>query len=325
MKNNPLGITLEDYKIGGPGQTTQGELDMLYKAMSAGNITGRDTADSTSASGAPLKVESLENTLKVLTFSQQDIILWKMIPKLPAYNTVEEYNELSSYGSEGGAFNLEGVLPREEDSIYTRRSQLVKFMGNTRIITHPMQLVNTMIGNVIQQEIKNGSLWILRKLDAALVHADSNIIPAEFNGLYAQQQNSFSTVALHQESDNVIDLRGKILNEATVEDACLAIMENHGNPDTLMAPPKVLSDFATTFHESKLIQPNTAQVAAGEMGQNVKKFMSQFGPIDLGFDKFMTFGPAKKLASAATGGTDSPTAPTADATTPKAADRKSVV
>lgn len=124
-----LGISLADYGspanddslLFGNANVSQEELTELSKALEAGSLQGGATANQGAGfSGAPLRVESLENTLKILTFKESDIQFWKRVPKLVAYNTVEEFNQLNSYGSEGGVFNNEGELPREEDTIYTR-------------------------------------------------------------------------------------------------------------------------------------------------------------------------------------------------------------
>ena len=126
-----LSINLADYGFAAQqdgfhaGMHSSESLDQLNKALAAEQITGRDTADLTTASGAPLKVESLEKTLKHITFREQDIRLWKDLPKKPAYNTVEEYNQQVSYGANRGGWNREGELPEEEDSIFVRRAQLV--------------------------------------------------------------------------------------------------------------------------------------------------------------------------------------------------------
>jgi len=83
---NNLGIGLDSYANSGNdgfGSNSQAELSNLHKALSAGSITGRDTDGLTVAgSGAPLKVESLEKSLKVLTFKESDIVVWRTIPKL---------------------------------------------------------------------------------------------------------------------------------------------------------------------------------------------------------------------------------------------------
>ena len=112
--------------------------------------------------GATLKVEDLENTLKVLTFRESDIKLWKKVTKLPAFNTVEEYNQQLEYGTVGHSFVDEGGLPEDDSPMYKRQAELVKFMGTTRSVSHPMQLVSTMVGNLIEQEVKNGTMKLLR-------------------------------------------------------------------------------------------------------------------------------------------------------------------
>ena len=281
-------IQLSDYQLGLDnqvmfgGQTSPEDLDNLNKALAAGQITGRDTTNLTTASGSPLKVESLEKTLKVLTHSENDVVFWKNIPKMPAFNTVEEYNQLTSYGQERGGFNNEGELPIEEDSTYVRRAQHVKFLGVTKSVTHPMTLVNTMIGNAIDREVKNGTLWILRKLDKALFTGNASIVPQEFNGLLTQhaQNDSFLTLDDYYKSEVVVDLKGSVLTEAAIEDAANGIVQNVGLGTDLYAPPKVLSDFVKNFYGNKFIQPNTQALSAGVMGQRVKSFESQFGNIN---------------------------------------------
>lgn len=320
-------IQLSDYQLGLDnqvmfgGQTSPEDLENLNKALSAGQMTGRETTDLTTASGSPLKVESLEKTLKVLTFSENDVTFWKNIPKAPAFNTVEEYNQLTSYGQDRGGFNNEGELPIEEDSTYVRRAQHVKFLGVTKSVTHPMTLVNTMIGNAIDREVKNGTLWILRKLDKALFKGNAEIIPQEFNGLMTQhaQNDSYLTLDDYHNSEVVVDLRGKRLSEEAIEDAANGIVANFGLGTDLYAPPKVLSDFVKGFYGNKFIQPNTQQISAGVMGQRVKSFESQFGNINLNQDIFMNQAPPKKQGAAGTS-VNSPAAPTGVSVTPVATD-----
>ena len=308
MLTNNLGVSLADYQNGNfDGQAlfdganvSAEQLAELSKALNAGDITGRDTANSLTSSGAPLKVESLENTLKVLTFKESDIQFWKRVPKLAAYNTVEEYNQLSSYGSEAGVFTNEGELPKEEDSLYVRKAEIVKFLGVTKIVSHPMQLVKTHIGSIIQQEIKNGTLFLLRKADRALAFGDSSIVPQEFNGFYAQHRNAFTNYTDYMNSDVVIDLRGKYLKEENIEQGALSIIGNFGHANLLMAPPVVLSDFVKNFYGNKFIQPNSPALTDGIMGQRVQRFQSQYGEIELGYDIFLNANSPRKTSDGAT-------------------------
>lgn len=306
---NNLGVSLSDYAMSdmnlgqvqsGNANISQEELSELSKALEAGSITGRETTNSTTASGSPLKVESLENTLKTITFKETDIQFWKRIPKLAAYNTVEEFNQLAGYGSNAGVFTNEGELPHEEDSLYIRKAEIVKFMGITKSVSHPMQLVKTMIGNVIQQEIKNGTLHLLRQADKHLAFGDANIVPQEFNGFIAQQRNSFTSMNDWMSSDNVIDMRGKALTETSIENGSLSVVNNFGQANLLMGSPVILSDFVKRFYDSKFIQPNTPALQNGIVGQRVQKFQSQFGEIDLGYDIFMNPGSPRKTTDGAT-------------------------
>lgn len=320
-------IQLSDYQLGLDnqvmfgGQTTAEDLDNLNKALAAGSITGRETTNLTTASGSPLKVESLEKTLKTLTFTENDVVFWKNIPKAPAFNTVEEYNQLTSYGQDRGGFNNEGELPIEEDSTYVRRAQLVKFLGVTKSVTHPMTLVNTMIGSAIEREVKNGTMWILRKLDKALFTGNADLVPQEFNGLFTQhaQNDAFLTLNDYFNSEVVVDARGLPLSETHIEDAANGIIQNFGLATDLYAPPKVLSDFVKNFYGNKFIQPGQGGTVNGVMGQRVKEFESQFGNIKLNHDIFMNAGATKKQGAAATSAS-APAAPTATSATPVASD-----
>lgn len=308
-----LSINLADYTGAGNGfgGASMESVDSLNKALQAGSITGRETTDMMDASGAALKVESLEKTLKHLTFRENDIKFWKDIPKKPAYNTVEEFNQQTSYGNDRGGFNAEGELPEEEDSVYVRRAQLVKYLGVTKSVTHQMTLVNNTIGNIMQKTIKDGTLWILRKLDQSLFFGNEKLVNLEFNGFLAQQEqsDSWQDRNAYLNSEHVIDMRGKSLSEDAIESGANSIVESYGLATQLYTAPSVLSGFVKQFYGNKFIMPNTQALQAGIMGQRVQQFESQFGPIGLNQDIFFKKKPAKTAQSEATSD-KAPNAPT---------------
>lgn len=299
-----LSINLADYTGAGNGfgGASMESVDSLNKALQAGSITGRETTDMMDASGAALKVESLEKTLKHLTFRENDIKFWKDIPKKPAYNTVEEFNQQTSYGNDRGGFNAEGELPEEEDSVYVRRAQLVKYLGVTKSVTHQMTLVNNTIGNIMQKTIKDGTLWILRKLDQSLFFGNEKLVNLEFNGFLAQQEqsDSWQDRNAYLNSEHVIDMRGKSLSEDAIESGANSIVESYGLATQLYTAPSVLSGFVKQFYGNKFIMPNTQALQNGIMGQRVQQFESQFGPIGLNQDIFFKKKPAKTAQSEAT-------------------------
>ena len=318
-----LSINLSDYGYAAQqdgmhaGVGSMENVDQLNKALAAEDITGRDTTNLTTASGAPLKVESLEKTLKHLTFRENDIRLWKDLPKKAAYNTVEEYNQQTSYGANRGGWNREGELPEEEDSIYVRRAQLVKYLGVTKSVTHQMTLVNTMVGSIMERTIKDGTMWILRTLNQGLYFGNEKLVPEQFNGFLAQQQQSDAWASYddYMNSEHVVDLRGKSLTEDAIESGANSIVENYGLATQLYAAPAVLSNFVKNFYGNKFIQPNTPALSNGIMGQRVQAFDSQFGQIGLNHDVFFKKQPSKSAASAATS-TKAPATPVWDSSSP---------
>lgn len=302
-----LSINLADYGYASQqdgfhsGQGSMENVDALNKALEAGDITGRETSNLTSASGSPLKVESLEKTLKHLTFRESDIRLWKDLPKKAAYNTVEEYNQQTSYGQNRGGWNREGELPEEEDSIFVRRAQLVKYLGVTKSVTHQMTLVNTMIGSVMEKTIKDGTMWILRTLNQGLYFGNEKLVPEQFNGFLAQQMQSdaWASYGEYMDSEVVVDLRGNALTEDAIETAANTIVENYGLGTQIYGPPTVLSNFVKNFYGNKFIVPNTPSQSGATMGQRVTSFDSQFGSIGLNHDIFFKKLPSKTPATSA--------------------------
>ena len=319
--NSVFGVSLADYSDGavfsGDGSIT--ELAELQKALEAGDVTGMQTLGRTDVPGATLKVEDLENTLKILTFKESDIILWKRVRKLPAFNTVEEFNQQLEYGTDGYSFTDEGALPEDDSPMYRREAQLVKFMGTTRSVSHPMQLVNTMIGNVVDKEIKNGTMKILRDADRSLWFANSHVISQEFNGYRQQQIDALGGMNSWMQSDVVIDLRGKKMDETVFEIGCLNIINNNGEADLFMCPPQVLTSFRSSILDQKRIYVGTNENPQVNAGMEVLKYMSQFGMVDLEYDKFLTNNNRFKTLTSPATNKKAPMKPVADTTVPSAA------
>jgi hypothetical protein len=69
------------------GASSQQELDNLNKALAAGqDINAPGSA--VDGDGFALRVESLERTLKNVTYRMENLKLYKALPKLAAFNTV---------------------------------------------------------------------------------------------------------------------------------------------------------------------------------------------------------------------------------------------
>jgi hypothetical protein len=296
---------------------SQQEAGELLKAMQAGQITGRDTTD-LSLTQEPLKIESLEKTLRLLEFRMKDVKLWNAIPKLTAYNTVEEYIQLESYGTDRGGFYAEGELSDVEDSKYKRRAEQVKYIQVTGSVTLQAQVVRSYV-DAMRKEVENKTMWIIRTVSNALTKADANKNDLQFNGIYAQHakigSNSgdvYATLDSWQDSPAVIDMRGASIRQQDVEDAAESVDASFGNVDTLFAPPTVLGGlFKDYFERQRIIMGATGY--RGSIGTNPKAIDTQFGDVALMQDKFLKKTPARYATDGATSG-KAPATPTSVST-----------
>lgn len=303
--------SINDYANEGfAGGEADGQLE-LQKAMSAGQITGRDTTGQ-SLTQEPLKAESLEKTLKLLEYRASDIKLMNLMPKLTAYNTVEEFLQLSSYGSQRGGFYDEGELSDVEDSAYIRRSELVKYMQVTGEVTMQAQMVRSYV-DAMRQEVENKMMWIMRLANRSLTHADSEVIPQQFNSIYKQhasvgttQDFLYPTFERYYASETVIDLRGASLKQGDLEDAAVRVDANYGNVSHLCAPTTVISAFAKDYYETQRIMMNGA--FNGAINTVPKVITTTLGDIQLVSDKFMKVDPPRMATTPATS-TKAPAAP----------------
>lgn len=202
------------------------QLEQLQKALGTG--TEGDAYGTHAGDMSALRPQSLEQTLKVVTARDKHMKFWPTIGKKQAYNTVEEFNVLDSYGGDSSPFFMEGGLPSEEDSHWIRQAEKVKFLGTTRSITHPAQLVRNVAGDATAMQAEAGTQWILQNLERALYFADETVDPMAFNGLYAQVRNFCKGKDF--ENQHIIDLKGKPLDENILEDIATIIADNYGNP-----------------------------------------------------------------------------------------------
>ena len=290
---------LNDYasESGFLGGEAEGQA-MLLKAMQAGSITGRDT-NNLALTQEPLKIESLENTVKLLESRATDFKLLNSFPKLTAYNTVEEFNQLVSYGAQRGGFYNEGELSDVEDSTYTRRSVNIKYLQVTGEVTMQAQMVKSYL-DAYQQEVKNKMMWISRLANKTLAIGDSNVVPQQFDGIFKLHQSVgsgngflYASMSDYYNSDNVKDLRGASLKQSDIEDGAVTVDAHFGSVDTLFAPPTIISAFSKDYYKAQRIMLNGNSGFDGTVGTTPKAVSTTFGDIKLMTDKSLSRGASK--------------------------------
>lgn len=277
-------VSLRDYEgIQGFGVSSAKDVEDLNKALSAG------TQYPPTSGGNVLRVESLEATLRVVTFTLGHIKFWRLLPKLPAFSTVEEYNRLTDYGADSGAFTNEGDLPESQDSVYERKTALVKFLGTTREVTHPMTLVRPAHGNAIALETQNGAIWLVERLERALFAGRSDNISQEIDGLAKQILDGIGVADpntdLYDATDTlkagaetvIIDKRGEALLENDLESGANYVVQNYGTPTDLMLATQAHSDVSKQFYPRERV--NLPYPVEGRVGLSIKSFDSNAGPV----------------------------------------------
>lgn len=295
-------VTLADYGDAAfGGSSTPEEIRELAKALSAGSDINNPGA--AAGRGFPLRVEALDDVLKVVTFGEKDLVFWKDIPKKGATNTVQEFNRLSSVGNEDGIFVSEGELPEEDDSTYERLYTLIKFMGTTRRVTHPMQVIkHALPDSVLAAEARAGTLKLLRGLELRLWSGDATADAVEFDGF--ERKFIDGVCGLATGASNVIGSAawltdvGTVLNTNLIQDARYGNLSkdlasdmvtyisddpNHGTVTDCYMPFTVHKDFSKLFYP--LARGDLS--STGEAGNVVNKWNSPFGKVDLKPSKFI--------------------------------------
>jgi hypothetical protein len=249
----------------------------LEGAEGVGIASGYTWGGTDQVGGGALRVESLDSSLKVITFTDKHINFWKDIPKSQAYSTIEEYNQLTSYGTQTGGFITEGELPYATQSDYARKAALVKYVGTTRSVSHPMTLVRTMVPDVIAQENSNGIMWMLRQIENGLFWGRSK---GRDNAEYVEWDG------MDQLAGNTYDLRATSFSSTPfttiVNDLAQTVVDGFGFPTDLYIPFTVLAkineEFAGTAAQRVILPTASGNT---QVNINIDGLMTQAGRVNL--------------------------------------------
>lgn len=282
------------------GLVSNEEVEMLNKAMAAGYGGAGKPTDLTY--GGVIQAESLEATLKSVTFDMKNLKFWPAVSVDKAFNLYEQYNRIISYGSDASPYMGEGGAPQEEDSTYVRDGQRLVFFGTRRKVSHQMTLVRTTVGDVVAQQAKEGTMHLLKHLeremywghahftnaitgtqDGSLSDIPSNSIA--MNGLLQQllrgdtdaQQKSGDFEGYGDFKSIAQDVGGNVLAQDDIEKIAVIALENFGHPTELHIEPAALSAFVKQFYPQFRSMPG---LASQTVGYDVNKMTTTAGTVD---------------------------------------------
>ena len=282
------------------GLVSAADVENLNKAISAGYGGAGKPTDLTY--GGVLQAESLEATLKSVTFDMKNLKMWPAISVDKAYNLFEQYNRLISYGSDSAPYIGEGGAPIEEDSTYVRDGQKIVFFGTRRKVSHQITLVRTTVGDIVAQQAKEGTMHLLKNVEREMYWGHAHFInrlsgaqngsPADLpqnsiamSGVLQQLQKG-DTDVLMQSGDFQgygdaasiqQDLQGNVIAQDDIERLAVIALENFGAPSELHIEPAALSAFVKQFYPQFRSAPG---LASQTVGYDVSKMTTTAGTID---------------------------------------------
>lgn len=283
------------------GLVSQQEMEALNKAITAGYGGAGKPTDL--VHGGVLQAESLEATLKSVTFDMKNLKFWPSVSVDKAYNLFEQYNRLIAVGSDESPYLGEGGAPLEGDSTYVRDGQKIVFFGTRRKVSHQMTLVRTTVGDIVAQQAKEGTMDLLKKVEREMYwghahfmsqatgdmsgsDADLPVNSIAMSGLLKQLIKG-DRDALHRSGDFegygdaksiAQDLAGNVMTQDDVEQLAVIALENFGSPHDLHAEPAVISSFVKQFYPQFRSAPG---LAGQTVGYDVSKIQTTAGTIDL--------------------------------------------
>ena len=263
---------------------SQEMLEQLNKALSPGY--GTDTASFTN--GDAMRVQSLDRVLKVITFEESELKLWKSLDAQRARSTVQEYNKLTSWGNtrKSGSFIADGQLPQTRELAMERAHAFVKYMGQTREVTHGMTLVDTAHGDPMTFEQKAGTKDLLFDVEKNLFDGSSANFPLAFDGFITQSISSNGLT-----SEYVIDLRGGPMTEDVLETAGALIRKGTGLPTDLFMGIDTHADLSKHFFDRGRVSfPQGGTQGKMTAGAPINGFHSNSGVINFKSNAFFTPG-----------------------------------
>lgn len=228
---------------------------------------------------SPLVPQSLQTTLDSLTYTVEDLVLWRMISQfgVQAQSTIHEYALRKSHGSESlSPFARENRVGGFSAGEYERRTVRMKFLTEVfeigEVAQHvPLLSVGKSALDLITEE---RTISLMKKLEREIIWASSAVDPLAWDGLY----HSIETGA----PQNVHDADGAIVTPQNLNQilAELRTQPNYAKVNTILCTFEqhtTMANQAIPFGRSDLMRGDIRQfyyqgddIYVGTQGQKIK-------------------------------------------------------
>jgi hypothetical protein len=196
---------------------------------------------------APLVAQSIDKTWTSETFDDTDLVLTNLIQEVDVMSPLHEVVTVREYGQEPviEGFFAEGGVTEQEIADLARKIAEVKYIGVQRSLTDVGAMTGIIGGGMVsrkglEHETKMGIMSLKGRYETALFHADSDLSPLHFDGLYKQ-------ISDQSPAENIQDLRGQPIGiEDFINEVYGAFDEpNYAKVDCILVPGSVLGAMIT--------------------------------------------------------------------------------
>ena len=190
----------------GAGQVSRNEIsrlnNALRKAATIGYQTPAGVSGGDAGSYAPLVAQSIANVGASLSFTHDDLTLWKRAPRGTASQPLHEYTVQVNQGADMPIFFDEGGVTGTNVTLDDRKSLRIKYLAEKREVTDVATTVGLLGVNkqALARETAMGTIKLLERTERAMFHGDSSINPKGFDGILKQVRDGAP--------GNVYDLEG---------------------------------------------------------------------------------------------------------------------
>lgn len=229
----------------------------------------------------PLRVEALDDQVKTLTFGAEQFVFFNQISKRAARSSVEQYVTYDRHGEIGHSMaSAEGAISKITAQSYGRHTINMKYLTTARQVTVQSGMANS-ITDPLQAATQDAVVSLASEIEWMSFYGDKDLHDAnnteglEFDGLNKLIPDT-----------NVIDLRGKVLAEADLNDAAIMISKAYGYPTDAFLPMGAKSRLISSLLErQRVFQSSGAQNLT--LGFNAPQFQSIAGMINLNGSNLM--------------------------------------
>lgn len=304
------------------GVMNQDELQALRDALQFADQIKKSAIGQQTPAGlgdgiySALVPQDLDQLMATLSFMMEDLVLYNDSPKGDANQPLHEYNRQTGWGNNRtSGFFGEGGLPSGGNGVYSRESELIRYIGQYDSSVTSVANATRTQGNMKLMAVakRNSTVSCMGRTERAVINSNSNLSPMHFRGIKQQ---------IEEGGGMVVDMGGSELDLGTLEGLMgeLAAHPRYAKPTKIYAADRVKASL------SRAQQPfGRRDMSGGGVVQGARDLSVICGtrqvPIDVA--PFLDFRVKNEVAGF---GENQPDAPTVDSiTAATAADSKFTV